>query len=35
MSVMLQSITAGDDWAIGGDPAVLARIYEDAISISI
>lgn len=35
MSVMLQSITAGDDWAIDQDPAVLARIYEDAISISI
>lgn len=35
MSVMLQSITAGDDWAIDQDPAVLARIYEDAISIAI
>lgn len=35
MSVMFQSITAGDDWAIDQDPAVLARIYEDAISIAI
>ena len=35
MSVMLQSETAGDDWAIDQDPAVLARIYEDAISIAI
>ncbi len=35
MNVMLQSVTAGDDWAIDQDPAVLARIYEDAISIAI
>lgn len=35
MSVMLQSITAGDDWAIDQDPAVLARIYEDGISIAV
>lgn len=35
MSVMLHSITAGDDWAVDQAPVVLARIYEDATSITI
>lgn len=35
MSAMQEKITLGDDWAIDQDPAVLARIYDDAISIAI
>lgn len=35
MSMNLQSGAANEDWAIDPDPAVLARIYEDAISITI
>lgn len=35
MSVTLQSSATNEDWAIDQDPAVLARIYEDEISIAI
>lgn len=35
MSAILQSTTAGDDWAIDQNAAVLARIYDADTSIAI
>jgi len=35
MSAMQETIATSDDWAIGQDPGVLTRIYDDAISIAI
>lgn len=35
MSAILQSIMAGEDWAIDQNPDVLTRIYDDGMSIAI
>jgi hypothetical protein len=35
MNAILPSLAQTDDWAIDQDPAVLARIYDDAVSIAI
>ncbi len=35
MSALANTTSKDDDWAIHQDPAVLARIYEDAVSIAI
>jgi len=35
MTALVNTTVSAADWAISGDPAVLARIYDDAISITI
>ncbi len=35
MTALVNTTLSATDWAIDQDPAVLARIYEDEISIAI